>query len=180
MSVDEVDQPPAGGLPTTAMQEQFSVAFVHMIASAAGCSLKRHDTDYDGVDLTIRSSAEYEVYTGAEFDIQLKCTTQQELLRKDHLVWTMKAKPFKHLINPKRYNPAYLGVLLVPSDPQAWIEQDEGYLITRSRMFWQEAAKLGSIPEGGVTKDVHLPRGNLFDVAQLLGIMKAIGEGGSS
>src|SRR5262245_54208890 len=129
VSVDGDVRPPVGGLPTTAMQEQFSVAFVHMIASAAGCSLRRHDVDYDGVDITICSSADYEDYVGAQFDMQLKCTTRSHLLRHDHIIWTMEAKPFKRLINPRRYNRAYLGVLLVPSDPQLWIEQDEGRLI---------------------------------------------------
>ncbi len=171
-------QAPTGGLPTSAMKEQFSIAFVHMIASAAGCWLKRHDTDYDGVDITISSSAEYDVYTGVEFDMQLKCTTRRDLLRRDHIVWTMEEKPFKRLINPKRFNPAYLGVLLVPGDPHLWIEQDEDQLITRSCMFWEKATRLGDIAEGKATKNVYLPRSNVFDVPQLLGIMKTIGEGG--
>ncbi|WP_157172842.1 hypothetical protein [Nocardia exalbida] len=38
-----------GGLPITARLEQFSIAFVRMVAAAAGCSVKSHETDYDGV-----------------------------------------------------------------------------------------------------------------------------------
>ncbi|MFI6999774.1 hypothetical protein [Nocardia sp. NPDC050175] len=29
-----------GGLPMTARQEQFSLAFMHMVAAAAGCSIR--------------------------------------------------------------------------------------------------------------------------------------------
>src|SRR4051794_10018475 len=73
--IDGVD----GGLPHSARQEQFSIAFVHMVASAAGCSIKHHSTDYDGVDITIASSAQYETVFGPQFELQLKCTTQQHL-----------------------------------------------------------------------------------------------------
>lgn len=170
---------PRAGLPTSAMQEQFSVAFVHMVASAAGCSLRRHDTDYDGVDLTIHYSADYDYYSEAQFDLQLKCTTQQSLLRKEHLAWNLSADRFERLTKSKRMNPRYLGVLLVPDDPTLWLEQDEGQLLTRSSMYWEKAVNLGSLATGAASKSVHLPRGNLFDVSGLLGIMRSIGEGGS-
>ena len=41
------DSPPRS-LPLSAMKEQFSLGYVHMVASAAGFSIKNHATDYDG------------------------------------------------------------------------------------------------------------------------------------
>ncbi|WP_246267973.1 DUF4365 domain-containing protein [Acrocarpospora macrocephala] len=158
------------------MKEQFSLSFVHMIASAAGCSIKSHATDYDGVDITISSSAEYATYYCPEFELQLKATAQRDLLKDDHLSWTMKAIPFKKLTNPKRFAPAYLGVLLLPEG--GWLEQDEERLVTGSRMYWQSAADLGSIGDDEASKTVRLPRSNLFDIPQLQGIMKTIGDRG--
>ncbi|MGZ3142213.1 DUF4365 domain-containing protein [Lentzea chajnantorensis] len=76
------------GLPFTARQEQFGLAFVKMIAAAAGCSIKWHATDYDGVDITISSSTEYVKYYCPEFELQLKCTTQHDRLRDTHSTWT--------------------------------------------------------------------------------------------
>ncbi|WP_067490606.1 DUF4365 domain-containing protein [Actinomadura hibisca] len=166
------------GLPTSAMQEQFSIAFVHLITSAAGCFLRRHDTDFDGVDLTVHHEMDYDYYCEAQFDIQLKCTTQRSLIHEDHISWTLSKKRFKKLTQGKRQNRRYLGVLLVPGDPELWLDQDETQLITRSRMYWQEASKLGSLQDGAESKTVSLPRGNLFDVPGLLGIMRSIGEGG--
>jgi hypothetical protein len=168
-----------GGLPMSARQEQFSLGFVRMIAAAAGCSIKSHETDYDGVDITIASSANYETYYGAEFELQLKCTTQQDLLRDDHLGWTMKREPFLKLTNPKRYLQAFLGVLLVPASHQQLLDISEERLITDSRMYFQHARLLGEITEGTATKTVRLPRSNLFDVGGLQGIMQRIGEGGT-
>jgi hypothetical protein len=83
---------PDGGLPLSARQEHFALRFVRMIAATAGCWIKNHETDYDGVDITIASSATYETYYGPEFELQLKCTTQQHLLRDDHMTcWCSSA-----------------------------------------------------------------------------------------
>ncbi|HYB15764.1 MAG TPA: DUF4365 domain-containing protein [Streptosporangiaceae bacterium] len=59
------------------MKQQFSLAFVHMVASAAGCSIKQHSTDYDGVDITI-TRPEYETHYGPQIELQVKCTATGE------------------------------------------------------------------------------------------------------
>jgi hypothetical protein len=169
---------PSGGLPLSAMKEQFSLGYVQMVASAAGFSLKTHGTDYDGVDVTIYSSAAYVTYYGPQFELQVKCTSQSRVVRQHGVVWQMQAMPFRKLTCGNRYIPAYLGVLVVPGDPETWLEQDQEKLLTRSRMYWQEALLLGEIDDDAKSKTVYLPRTNLFDVAQLRGIMKSLGNGG--
>lgn len=139
-----------GLLPLNERKQQFSFGYVRMVVASAGCSVKSHATDYDGVDITIVSA----------------------------VAWTMKEKPFAKLTNGKRYTPAYLGVLVVPAEPEAWLDQDEDRLVTRSRLYWAKASDLVPFSEDGQSRTVYLPRSNLFDVGQLLGIMKSIGEGG--
>jgi uncharacterized protein DUF4365 len=172
-AVDAAD----GGLPHNACKEQFSLAFVRMVVAAAGCSIKNHETDYDGVDVTIVSSTEYSRFYCPDFELQLKCTTRHDLLTEDHLAWPMKAAPFAKLINPKRYDEAFLGVLLIPPKSEPWLDLTENGLATASRMYWEHAAKLGTIGEDQGSRTVHLPRSNLFDVSGLRGIMRTIGEG---
>jgi Domain of unknown function (DUF4365) len=167
-----------GSLPLSAMKEQFSLGYVHMVASAAGFSVKTHGTDYDGVDVTIYSSAEYETYYGPQFELQVKCTSQRRVVRRHAVAWQMHAQPFRKLTSTKRFIPAYLAVLVVPSDPESWLEQDQEKLLTRSRMYWQQAALLGEIDDDADTKTVHLPLTNMFDVPQLRHIMKSLGDGG--
>lgn len=87
-------------------------------------------------------------------------------------------KPFTKLTNPKRYTPVYLGVLVVPEDPDGWLEQDDEHLMTRSRLYWAKASDLSAVSEDTASRTVHILRSNLFDVSHLLGIMKSIGEGG--
>ena len=166
-----------GQLPMTARQENISLAFVRLVTYQAGCAIKTHDTDYEGVDVTLTSSAEYECFWGAEFELQLKATTQQRYLTDTHMAWPMHAKPYKKLTRPKRYIPAYLGVLLLPEDADSWLTVDEQRLTAEARMYWQAASAFEPITEGQGTKTVHLPRSNVFVREQLLGIMKSIGDG---
>lgn len=170
---------PLDELPLPEKKNQLSLAFTHMVASAAGCSIKNHTTDYDGVDITVTSSAEYETWYCPQFELQLKCTEQESrYLKDDHMSWPMEAGPFRRLTNEKRYIVAILGVLVVPDLEVPWLDQDEERLLLRGRMYWQWASKLGEISEGKDSKTVHLPTSNLFDVEHLLGIMKHIGDGG--
>jgi hypothetical protein len=133
---------PRQSLPLSAMKEQFSLSYVHMVASAAGFSIKNHATDYDGVDITIFSSVEYETYYCPQFELQVKCTSQRNVVRQG-IAWQMEARPFRKLTSRKRFIPAYLGVLIVPGDPGTWLEQDQERLLTRSRMYWQQPPASG-------------------------------------
>ncbi|WP_436777775.1 DUF4365 domain-containing protein [Yinghuangia sp. YIM S09857] len=170
-----------GQLPMTAREEHFSLAFLRLIVYEAGCSIKAHETDYDGVDVTIVSSAQYDRWLAPQFELQMKCTTQQDCLKDDHVAWRVKAKPFRKLTAGPRFIPAYLGVLVIPPAPEPWLNVDHERLLTRSRLFWRPASELATTDEVGETRTVHLPRRNLFAREQLLGIMKAIGddEGGA-
>jgi hypothetical protein len=167
-----------GGLPQNERQQQFSLAYVRMVAAAAGCSIKSHETDYDGVDVTIVASTEYGRFYCPEFEMQIKCTRQHHLLTEEFMTWRLERARFLKLVNPKRFAPALLGVLLIPQDGDNLIQMSEGGLVTTSRMYWEYAANLGVIETGRSSKTVRLPRSNLFDVGALRGIMARIGEGG--
>ncbi|MEV0710907.1 DUF4365 domain-containing protein [Nocardia aurea] len=168
---------PEDALPISARQEQFSLAFIRLVAAAAGCSVKKHETDYDGVDITIVASAEYSKFYCPEFDMQLKCTTQHRRLGAEHLTWSLERERFIKLVNPKRFIPALLAVLLIPENADELLDLSEAGLTSASRMYWEYAANLGGIDDDKASKTVHLPRRNLFDVEGLQAIMRTIGEG---
>lgn len=163
----------------SSQQEQFSLSFVQMVATAAGFWIKHHTTDYDGVDITIASSKDYDRYWAPEFEIQLKCTAQRDrLLQAEAMTWSLGQERFRKLVNPKRYNVALIGVLLVPKDLEQVLDADEDRLISASCMYWEYASRLGDLPEGQASKTLHLPRANVFNVPAVQGIMRSIGEGG--
>ncbi|MEU1193950.1 DUF4365 domain-containing protein [Streptomyces sp. NPDC005859] len=174
----DLTEDPLNQLPINAMKEQFSLGFVRMVAAAAGCSVKDHATDYDGVDITVASSAQYDRFYAPQFELQVKCTNRPDLVREAHVNWSMEAGPFQKLTNPTRYLPAYLGVLVIPVGAGPWLEQDETQLLSRSRMYWQAANQLGTLADGAGSITVRLPRQNTFDVPQLKSIMELLGNGG--
>jgi hypothetical protein len=168
---------PLDELPLSEKKQQFSLSFVHMVASAAGFYIKNHETDYDGVDVTIAASGDYAVRYCPQFEMQVKCTSQRNLLSPDTMAWKLKAGPFRRLTCPKSYLRRFLAVLLVPQEPSAWVSQDEKRLLTSSCMYWTLAKELGTIGERQKYKTVYLSRNNIFDVPQLQSIMKNIGDG---
>ncbi|NYH51370.1 hypothetical protein HNR06_000959 [Nocardiopsis arvandica] len=126
------------------------------------------------MDLTIVSS-EMDGVVVPQFDLQLKCTAQQNLLRSDHMIWRMKAEPYRKLIQQPRMTPAYLGVLLLPEEGP-WLSVSEERLVTPSRMYWQAASELAPLEEGSESVTVRLPRSNLFEREQVRGILQRAAE----
>jgi hypothetical protein len=163
---------PRGTLPQTAMQEQLSIAWLHMTASAAGCKLHRWDTDYDSIDITVHASARYSNASAARIDMQLKCTTQQDLLGDASLSYSLKRQNYEALVDPDRDVPAVLGVLLVPVQADAWLSHSEDNLLASSCMYYSLASEWDGIPADVASKTVHLPRANVLDVPALLDLLQ--------
>ncbi|WEX03825.1 DUF4365 domain-containing protein [Rhodococcus sp. RCBS9] len=168
---------PTDSLPDTEMKQQISIAYVRMVVAAAGCTVLSWDTDYDGVDISIKSSAEYNVRLGPQIDIQLKCTSQTKVVREDEIAWSIDARTHKYLTSPKRQTPALLALLVVPDDVDGWLDHDESRLLTASSMYWVLGLDIPELPDGQQSITVKIPRANLFTRDALLGIMHAVGEG---
>jgi hypothetical protein len=166
------------GIPLSAMKEQFSLAFVRLVVSAAGFTILTRETDYDGVDLTIEAPGDHEWAWSPRFDLQVECTSQREVASPDSVRWRMDAGPFRKLIEPRRVIPAFLGVLVVPEDPDAWLKWGEEWVAVNGEMYWARATDLGGIDDGAASTTVHIPTSNLFDVGQLRSIVASLRGGG--
>lgn len=166
------DAAPRGRLPESAMKEQLSIAYLHMTATAAGCTLHRWDTDYDSVDVTVYAAAAFGRQSAARVDVQLKCTADASSLTDGHLPYSLASKNYTELADPGRDVPAVLCVLVVPSNPQLWLVHDEKQLLVRSRMYWDFTSSWAPIDGDQASKTVHVPRRNLLTVDSLLGLLQ--------
>lgn len=166
------------GLPLSAMKEQFSLAFIRLVVAAAGFTILTRETDYDGVDLTIEAPGDHEWAWSPRFDLQVKCTSQRELVGPKSVRWRMDAGPSRKLIDPRRIIPAFLAVLVVPEDPDAWLNGGEEWLAVKGEMYWARVRDLGGIDDSVASTTVHIPTSNLFDVSQLRGIVASLRGGG--
>ena len=60
-------------------KEQFSIAYVRAVASAAGFSVSTPEVDDDSVDLTLSGRIVEGVGSRPKIDLQLKCTSEDVL-----------------------------------------------------------------------------------------------------
>lgn len=176
-SVDPISVLPMDSLPGTQMKEQLSIAFIRMVVAAAGCSVASYSTDHDGVDISIKSSAEYSRKLGPQIDVQLKCTARVDVVRSREIAWVIDARTHKYLTSEKRQVPALLALLVVPDSIDAWLDHDETRMLTESTMYWIFGLDIPKLPPGQQSITVKIPRDHLFTRDTLLGIMEQIGDG---
>lgn len=167
---------PRGTLAETEMKAQLSLAHISMIAANAGVEILDPRVDYNGVDLTLRSYAKYPGVTGAELDVQLKCTSQQELQHTKHISWSLERQSYIKLADPERYSPAALAVLVVPDDYDQWLDQTEERLLARSCMYFSQASTWEPIDDDAGSKTVRCLRTDMLNVLSLLELMRLSAE----
>lgn len=167
---------PYGKLHQTECKQQFSLAYSHAVASAARCIMENIRSDVECVDYTIRQTADHVMYNSSQVDVQMKCTSQ-DVLKDDGVHWSLDKSHYDKLRDTKTYNKKILVVLVVPEDILDWMHHSEKRLLLRQCAYW---TYLGGAPEvSTATKTVLLPRENVFNVDQLLGILQRVGDGGT-
>jgi hypothetical protein len=167
---------PYGQLHDTSCKEQISIAYAQAVTSAARCSLENIRVDYQGIDATIRQSAQHDLLDTVSLDVQLKCTASGALTT-DHLAFSLDKAKYDKLRNTRRLDDAILIVMLVPPNLEAWLKQSHSTLELAHAAYWVNLRGMPDIGSAGSTT-VHLPRTNLFNVEQLLGMLARIGSGG--
>lgn len=163
---------PDGSIPLSAMKEEVSRAYVHMVASAAGLTLSDWRTDYDGIDVTLRSKVDYSEAGGClgpQVDIQLKCSGQERVVHENHISWSLEVRTLRYLRDPNRFSLGVFCVMIVEDDdPGLWLRHDTDGLLARSQMYWVKGEDLPEPKLNQVKQTVHVPRENLFTAGNAL------------
>jgi hypothetical protein len=152
-------------------QEQFSKAFVLAVAALAGCSAAAPDPDVDDIDWTLSCRLRPR---RPKLDLQVKSWTR-DTGTAEAIHYPLQRKSYDGLILTNLLIPRFL--VLVPPQPEAWLSVSPERLVLRRCGYWSSlAGQPESENESSVT--VHVPRANLFDVAAVTALMRAINEGG--
>lgn len=107
-------------------------------------------------------------------DLQLK-STAQEVLKKDHVAYSLEQVDYNALCDTKVFNPRILVVYLLPSSSEKWLYQHERAMVTRHCAYWYSLRGEPEITAG--SKVIHIPRSQVFNVESLCGLLKTIGDG---
>jgi len=163
-------------------KEEFSIAYIHAIAAAAGFGIENPRIDVDSVDLVVKQygDSQLEDYPFYEaLNVQLKCTSRSELIKTDHIAYPLKIKNYNDL-RQKTMNPRILIVLQVPEETQDWLKCSEQELTLRYSAYWFSLKKEPAVPITG-KKDqkvtVHVPLKNKMTVKELQRIMNLLAKG---
>ncbi|MFD6251371.1 DUF4365 domain-containing protein [Nocardia sp. NPDC060256] len=173
MTVTLSHQIPDGSLPVSAMKEDLSISYVHMLASSCGLTVGTWSQDYDGRDTTLASSVDYSPYMyGPKIDIQLKCSGQTAIQRQDTIAWALESRTYDLLSKLNRSSPALFCVLVVPPEVGHWLKLDREGLLARSFMYWQWGHVFPPLKKGQENQTVHLPKGNILTPKSMLELME--------
>jgi hypothetical protein len=160
-------------------KEQFSIAFMHAVASAAGLELRGCHVDEDSVDAEFVGTRSIgTTHRAPRLDVQAKCTeTDRDPASSDHLAYSLKMKNYDDLRDPEVHVPRVLVVLAVPADISEWLEETAAQTALRRCAYWLSLRGLPA-SNNSATKTVHLPRQQRLTKDSLTQIMQRIGNGG--
>lgn len=155
---------------------QFSLAYLHAVATAADVKVGKWEVDDESVDATLGLPGAGGRLRLPKLDVQLKCTSQL-LMRDDGIHFPLRRKNYDDLREATPILPHILVVLMVPDPVGDWLTfVPEERMCLHRHAWWMSLA--GAAERGDVTTPtVVVPRAQVFDVAGLAGIIDRIARG---
>ncbi|MCP3135854.1 DUF4365 domain-containing protein [Pyxidicoccus xibeiensis] len=144
------------------IKEQLSLAYIHAVASRAGCSVEKVGVDRDSIDLKLCARGQFvddAALTSPELAVQLKATARASLT-EDTLSFVLSKKNYDDLVAHSLV-PRILVVFVMPEDEAQWFTLTPESLILRRCAYWHS---LRGEPRtaNGTAQTVHLSRQRLF------------------
>lgn len=167
------------GVDLNIQKEEFSYAYLYAVISAAGYSFQKSSrpTDVGGIDIIISGiETEYSLYP-PRLEIQVK-STSTDVVSEELIRYPLKLKNYNELRKSKTLSPRLLIVVLIPENPNSWIQQSEAELCLRHCAYWM---LLQGMPETPNTDNItiYIPRQQIFTIDTLKTLMQRIETGGA-
>lgn len=157
------------------MQEEFSRAYVHAVATVAGFKVYPPATpDDDSVDLGIGARGAFGAVRSPRVDLQLKCwrgATEGEAFS-----YPLPIKNYDDLREVDYQVPRILVVVVVPSEVHEWLEQTPDQLVLRRCGYWLSLAGEPAT-DNTSTVSISIPTSNVLSVDGLQQLLGRIGSG---
>ena len=151
-------------------KEKLSLAWLAAMASVAGFTWHRPETDSDSIDLTLSARGPRR----PKLDIQMKATASPKV-RYDGLHFRLKRKNYDDL-REDRAVPLILVIVELPIEDSQWIDITTKMLVLRKRAWW--ASLKGEGPIAGASRTIVVPKDQNLDVNVLIDLMIRSREGG--
>ncbi len=155
-------------------KEEFSYAYIYAVVSAAGysCQIASRPMDIGGIDIIISGQEkEYSLYP-PRLEIQVK-STSTSVIENEFIRYPLKLKNYNELRKSKTLVPKILILILLPENPQEWVNHSEAELCLRKCGYW---LSLKGKPQTRNVESVtvYLPRQQLFTVNAVKNLMEQV------
>jgi hypothetical protein len=160
-------------------KQQLSIAYLHAVAGAAGFACQNPEVDNDSVDRTVVARGwlhAKSVLRSPKLDVQLKSLACDPLKAGEVSIRFRLSKKNYDDLRQRAMVPRLLVLLLLPRDPQQWIEQDEDRMLSRYAAYYLSLSGFAAAPHRGKVP-VVLPRKNLLSVENLRRLMARASQG---
>lgn len=152
-------------LPTNQMKSRISITYIEVVASQAGYQVTEIEVDNDSVDGTLVG----DFGRRPRIEFQAKATAR-DLARNGEIRYPLPIKNYNEL-RIDTINPRILIVMLMPDDPDDWIDQTDDALCVRYCAYWTSIlGEPDSANKESVT--VYVPMANVFDRDRLVRMMR--------
>lgn len=151
-------------------KEEFSRAYVHAVASAAGFVTEHHRVDTESVDVTLSSDAHFHLCM-PKIDLQLKCTSAACPDGRD-ITMALPIKNYNELRAPTTL-PRYLIVVLVPKHVDEWLNQGDEKMVLRKCGYYRSLRGLPAT-ENTSSVSVTIPREQVFTAEAVTRLMRQV------
>ena len=146
-------------------KSRFSLSYIEAVASHAGFQVEEVRVDFDSVDGTLK--ADFGKRPRIEFQAK---ATARDVVRESNVHFPLSVKNYDDL-RLEAINPRILIVLVMPESIDEWINQSDEELCLRYCAYWV-SLNGRSASTNQDTIMVYLPLVNVFDSAQLTGMME--------
>lgn len=148
-------------------KEALSRVYVGALAARAGYSTSVPEPDRDSVDLRIQAGGPRR----PAIDLQLKATTTLPDPVGGSRPFRLPIKNYRDL-RDETQTPRLLVVLELPEDESLWMSVTDEELVLRRRAYWLSLQHGHEEVLAQETVTVHIPDGNLLDVAVMRDLME--------
>lgn len=157
-------------------KEEFSFAYIHAVASAAGYSFQiaSRALDFDGIDAILAGSGGG-IIRYPRLELQVKCTSMP-VLGDEFIRYVLELKNYNELRVENVQTPRLLVVVFVPENLDSWLHQSQDELCMRHCGYWL-SLRGQPATQNQTSITVYIPRQNIFNVSALKGIMQRIEAG---
>jgi hypothetical protein len=157
-------------------KEQFSLAFVHAAAAAAGAKVQRANVDDDSVDLEVIGPRTLgPSRRSPHLAIQAKATAL-ELSADGTFSCSLSRKNYEDLSDPHVHVPVILVVVCLPADGP-WLDTSDERWILRRTAYWHSLRGSPALDPPALSTTVHIPRHQRFGPEVLMELLQTVARG---